>query len=637
MGNTRSFTGAIKTQLIVLLLVSLVFVIAAIAINFPHDAQTIRERILPRIEETARLAAAILAEAPALPPAGATPQSFISHCTKNKCAGFLVRGSGAPVALGTETEIPLPDSLITDALSGDRAARSTTFRHKTTGSLYAVAMTPIPGHDERLIFVSLLGGAVDQSSNAVAINIFLLALAVVFLGVAGYLFFRDIVKPMHSAIPTIALAAKGDLTVNVASALGEVGALTDNINAMIGSFAGMVDATVQSSIHVVIAADTLKKGAGKTADGAKAQSERAAQIASAAEEMTQTIKDIAKSASDATEKSSGTLDVAAKGKDLSDNAIKAVNRVFESATELSTMIEKLNLKTSEIGNIIVFINDIADQTDLLAINAAIEAARAGEHGRGFAVVADEVRKLSIKTVKATAEIEKKIKAVQDESVKTTESMGSASEAVINATTCIREVGGSLGNIVDSVSDVRSRVVQISSSLDDQLVTSEDIAQNIEKTTMLSADIEQMASEVDNEVSRLLKIADGLRNNVAGFKTKGNDSIFIDTAKLHHLLFVSKIGEYLKGQFPLSSKSSFNHHQCLLGKWYDGEGTKRFGNLPSFQKLDAPHQRKHKLGDELILANEHGEHEKVERLYKEIQEISRNIIALLDQLKIEVGA
>lgn len=481
------------------------------------------------------------------------------------------------------------------------------------------------------ILANLNGGVPLWANLAVFIG------AAVVLGLYSYMFMRDVVQPLRATIPAISAASKGDLTNTIVSnAHGEISQLTEHANFMISTFAGMIDSTVHSSIKVVIASDTLIKGAGKTATGAKEQSEKAEQISSAAEEMTQTIKDIARSASDAADKSLSALDVASKGKSASDEAVEAVNRVFEAAGELSQMVEGLNAKASEIGDIIKVIKDIAVQTDLLAINAAIEAARAGGQNNGFAVVAEEVRALAVKTVKATAEITNRIKAVQKESVKTAESMGSASKAVINATSCIKEVGSSLEHIVESVSDVRSRIGHIATSLDSQLVTSEDIANNIEKSSLLSSEIERMAKEVDNQVSSLIKIADNLRNNVGKYKTNGNNILHIDNAKLHHLLFVSKIGEYLKGEFALSSKTSFNHHQCLFGKWYDGEGGKRFGHLPSFRKFDAPHQKKHQLGDQLILANEQGDHEKVQRLYKEIQEISNHMVSLFDSLKLEVG-
>ena len=271
-----------------------------------------------------------------------------------------------------------------------------------------------------------------------------------------------------------------------------------------------------SSEKVVSAIDVLAQRANETASGASDQRAQSEQAATASEEMSQTIIDIARNASVASDTSVEAMNIAQEGKKVSEGAIETVNCVHTSTLDLSKMVQRLNSRVDEIGNILTLINEIADQTNLLALNAAIEAARAGEQGRGFAVVADEVRKLAERTMHATGEISGKINLVQKESDETSKSMEEASSEVTKATEYIENVGTSLQRIVESVQNVRDQVVQIATAVDEQSAASEQVTRNVEQSSNISKGLESMSEDVMKEVNSLTNIANELKGYTIGF-------------------------------------------------------------------------------------------------------------------------
>jgi methyl-accepting chemotaxis protein len=449
---------------------------------------------------------------------------------------------------------------------------------------------------------------------------------------------KAIHRPVDELIEKVHKISEGQIEVPLdLEGKDEVALMSKNVKRIIEYFSSMINSIILTTSKVVPIIDVLRTKSEATSDGAKMQSEQAHQIAASAEEMSQTITDIARNAAVASETSAEAMEIASKGKEVADGAVETVNRVYTSTVELASMVEKLNNRATEIGDIVTVIKDIADQTNLLALNAAIEAARAGEQGRGFAVVADEVRKLAERTIKATTEISDKIKTVQTEAKDTQRSMVDASTEVNTATEYIRQVGDSLNHIVDFVRRVRDEITQIATAVDEQSAASEEVAKNIERTSGIAKNMEQMAADVMHEVNTLTGIAEELRTATAGVKTKGSAKIMLDLAKTDHRVFVGKIAACLKGELPLDPNSLPDHHNCRFGKWYDKDGKEICGHLSSFKAIEGPHEKIHALSKEAVAAYNYGDRDKAQRLYMEIEETSKQIANLLDTIKSDCSA
>ncbi|MFN3480085.1 MAG: methyl-accepting chemotaxis protein [Thermodesulfovibrionales bacterium] len=450
-----------------------------------------------------------------------------------------------------------------------------------------------------------------------------------------FLMVFTIFRPLRSLIDKVEQLSRGDLRVIIDnSRTDEIGTLSKSMNSMVQYFNKTINSILSSANNVVNAVDAIRPASGKISEGAKNQSSQAHQIAAAAEEMSQTITDIARNASTASSSSSEALEIAESGKEVTEIAVETINKVYNSTVELSTLIERLNKRSSEIGDIVTLIKEIADQTNLLALNAAIEAARAGEQGRGFAVVADEVRKLAEKTIKATTEISTKIKAVQAESEQTTFSMAEASNNVTKATGHVKNLSNVLQAIVESVQKVRDEITQIATATDEQSSVSEEVARNIEKTSAIAKDMEVMAGDMTHHVSALTKVAEELRGSVDTFKTTGSELMILDLAKGDHRTWVNKISAHLRGDERLDPEKLADHTKCRFGKWYYGEGMERCGGMKPFKEIEAYHDRVHSLGKEAVLSYNAGDRAKAEKLFKEMEEASHYVVSLLDEIKRE---
>jgi methyl-accepting chemotaxis protein len=294
-------------------------------------------------------------------------------------------------------------------------------------------------------------------------------------------------------------------------------------------------------------------------------------------------------------------------------------------------VASLGARSEQIGQIIGTIEDIADQTNLLALNAAIEAARAGEQGRGFAVVADEVRALAERTTRATHEISKMIKSIQTETGNAVSTMNQGVTDVEQGMANTRKSEQVLEAILNDINSVTSQITQIAIAAEEQTATTHEIAGNIQSVVSSLDTSAHSATDSADAVNQLIKLAEELLQSVRAFKVAEHDMVILDLAKNDHRLFVSKIRSALSNRNSLDPAQLANHHTCRFGKWYDTDGKAVCGHLPSFREIDAPHERIHALAKEAVAAANGGNDSKARQLFDEVEKLSHIVVKNLAKI------
>ena len=264
------------------------------------------------------------------------------------------------------------------------------------------------------------------------------------------------------------------------------------------------------SNRMAAASEQLSAQVDEVSHGTDVQRDRAASTATAMEEMNATVMEVARSASDASQQAESTRGKAEEGFHLVHQVVTAIEEVNTAAMEMQKNMEELGRQAESIGGVMNVISDIADQTNLLALNAAIEAARAGEAGRGFAVVADEVRKLAEKTMSATTEVGGNIRGIQNSTSMNIERMGAAARAAASATERAGVSGTALEEILHLAQGTSALIASIATAAEEQSATSEEINASIDAINNIATDTASGMVESASAVQEVSRMAQELR-------------------------------------------------------------------------------------------------------------------------------
>ncbi len=310
--------------------------------------------------------------------------------------------------------------------------------------------------------------------------------------------------------------AAGNLTVQV-DPKSDDDALGNSFKKMAASLRNMIVNVSKTSESLLSASTEISSSAEQMASGAKQQTDQTTQVSTAVEEMTATVIETARNAGEASTVSIQASDMATVGADVVKETISGMQRIADVVSNSATTIGELAKSADQIGEIIGVIDDIADQTNLLALNAAIEAARAGEQGRGFAVVADEVRKLAERTTKATAEITSMIKGIQRDTGEAVKSMEEGNSEVTAGRELADKAGDSLNEILDMSQRVNNMIQQIATAAEQQSAAAEQISRSVDQIANVTQETAKGASESAFASEDLNKQAEGLAQIVGEFK------------------------------------------------------------------------------------------------------------------------
>jgi methyl-accepting chemotaxis protein len=328
--------------------------------------------------------------------------------------------------------------------------------------------------------------------------------------------FRGMITYMTDLSTVVEQIAANNLTVEM-KPRSDKDVLGHSFKTMIDNLRIVFGELNSTSSELVDSASELSTTSSKMSAGAQDQSDQIHHVTSAIEEMTATIVETAKNASDATNSSKNASDIAAKGGDIVSDTIVGMQRISDVVSKSAASIRELSNSSDKIGEIVEVIDDIADQTNLLALNAAIEAARAGEQGRGFAVVADEVRKLAERTGKATSEISSMVKGIQDETTEAVRSMELGISEVDKGRAMADQAGNSLEEIVRVSQQVMDMIQQIATAAEEQSTASEEITKNIEQIAVVTRETAKGTEQSAAATEQLNRQAEGIQKLISAFK------------------------------------------------------------------------------------------------------------------------
>jgi methyl-accepting chemotaxis protein len=357
-----------------------------------------------------------------------------------------------------------------------------------------------------------------ESQQARNLQIGATLLAMLFGVLAAWVITRQITRPLQDTLNAVQRIAEGDLTASVqVDRRDEMGQLQQGIQHMATTLRELIGGIRDGVGQIASAAEELSAVTEQTRAGANSQKSETDQVATAMHDMSATVQEVARNAEQASQAANEADGQARLGDQVVGEVIAQIERLAAEVSRSSEAMNGLQQESNKIGSVMDVIKAVAEQTNLLALNAAIEAARAGEAGRGFAVVADEVRGLAQRTQKSTEEIEALIAGLQNGTKQVAAAMRSSCNLTDSSVELTRKAGNSLGNITQAVSNIQSMNLQIAAAAEEQSAVAEEISRSILSVRDISEQTATASNETAASSAELARLGSQLQALVSRFR------------------------------------------------------------------------------------------------------------------------
>lgn len=481
---------------------------------------------------------------------------------------------------------------------------------------------------------------VNESASRMTMNqsIYMILLGLVIMLLLAAFFIIKIIKPineLHFAMNEIA-EGDGDLSHRLPEGQeDEVSLLAVAFNKFVIKIEGIVTQLSNATTNLNEMVTYLTDAAKHTSNGMTQQQEETARIEASINDLTQIMHQVAGNTTDAADEAHSADNLAGQGKVVVTHTVQEIDKLANAVQKAGKVVSRVDEDSKRISTILDVIRGIAEQTNLLALNAAIEAARAGEQGRGFAVVADEVRTLAQRSQESTQEIQEMIDSLQTGVRETVDMMSESQDRAHKGVEEANKTGEMLTTIKQSIDSISTMNAEIAQASKEQQNLTDTVNTGISNISVVAKQTSKDAVKTSNTVHQLADMVNELVGLVQQFHVAGNDHHDWENAKLHHKGWKDRLSQFLDGYGSMSESEAIDHHNCKFGQWYYSVGKNRFSHIPEVAQIEQPHKDMHEAIKQVLQLKQKGEIKQAQQLLNRVENISGQIVELIDVIERKV--